>query len=124
MKKKENEKMQTLTQQQLKNWRLAFPFLAFVSDEMIEHFAKQIEMRANAQVFEQKTKQMMAQRIKERFFHVIRVGTVFMEDGKKKTVSRVTDIIFDSVCDGKVEVRNLGLLRSKTFQENFSLVSI
>lgn len=116
--------MQTLTQQQLKNWRLAFPFLAFVSDEMIEHFAKQIEMRANAQVFEQKTKQMMAQRIKERFFHVIRVGTVFMEDGKKKTVSRVTDIIFDSVCDGKVEVRNLGLLRSKTFQENFSLVSI
>lgn len=113
-----------LTDDQIKNWKLSFPFLAFTSDEFVQTVAGLIQTRAQfAQDFEAKMR--VAQRIKNELFQLIRVGTKFYENGIEKRVSRVTDLVFDVVDleTREIQVRSLAVLKSTKMQNSVSIIS-
>lgn len=115
-----------LSDQQIMNWKLAFPFLAFMPDLMVEEAANLIQLKLNLIYLEEKTRKDAIKRFQRNLHKLIRVGSKFYENGIEKRVSRVTDIVFDSVSSetGEVEVRNLAVLPELATGNKLSIITL
>lgn len=115
-----------MTEDQIKNWRKVFPMLVFLSDEFVERFVVAVQARIDADLHNLHIRREIAAKAKSNFFNIIRIGTKFVEDGTEKTVTRITDIVFDSANNvtGEIQVRNLSTLKSAKAQNSISIISL
>lgn len=119
-------KQHQITETQINNWKRVFPFLQFCSDELVKQVVAAIQARIDQDLFAERFRKEVMNRTKSQLKSLIRVGTVFTENGETKKVSRVTDIYFDSVSSetGDVQVRNLGILAYADVQNSISIVTL